>query len=231
MMRLLLSPEVVAAVAAPPAPVAVVPPAAVPAVVPAASTTPWNEPPKPPAAAPTPEVKPPVVGEVKEAPKPPEKFVLKAPEGVKLEPAYLEKAGADYQALGVTQDAAQKLLERDLAAQKAAHESNVSAIKQTNDQWAKDLQADKDFGGTKFSENAEMAKRGLDYVDPDGSMRKAMETLGVNNWPPFVKSWAKVGRMLAEDKLHAPTNAIPDRKLTPEERMAQGYRDRMGQKK
>lgn len=210
------APAAASAAPAPAAPAA----AAVPAVVTASSATPWMEPPKPAEAS-----KPPAEPAKPEAePAKPEKITIKAPEGVSIEAARLEKFGADMSALGVTQDVAQKLFDRHLAEEKASREADMAAMKATNDAWGQQLKAE---WGEKYGENAELTKRGFDYIDPDGSMRKELEGINAHNWPKLLNGIRKVGEMLREDKLHAPSNAVPAPKLSAEERLKRGYAERM----
>ncbi len=154
----------------------------------------------------------------------PEKISVKAPEGVTIEAARLEKFGADMSALGVTQDVAQKLFEREMASEKASREADMSAMKATNDAWGQQLKAE---WGEKYGENAELTKRGFDYIDPDGSMRKELEGINAHNWPKLLNGIRKVGEMLREDKLHAPSGAVPAPKISAEERLKRGYAERM----
>ena len=216
-------------VPAAPAPVAAVPatpaPAAAPAVVTASSSTApeWMKPPE--AAKPADPAKPAEAAKPAEPAKP-EKITIKAPEGVTVEAAVLEKFGADMSALGVTQDQAQKLYDMKLAEQKASQEADVAAMKSTNDKWGQQLKSE---WGEKYVENAELTKRGFDFVDPDCSMRKELEGINAHNWPKLLNGIRKVGEMLREDKLHAPSGAIPAPKLSAEERLKQGYQQRMAQ--
>jgi hypothetical protein len=127
-------------------------------------------------------------------------------------------------ALGVTQDVAQKLFERELASEKASRDADMAAMKTTNENWGKQLKSE---WGEKYGEYAELTKRGFDFVDPDGSMRKELEGINAHNWPKLLNGIRKVGEMLREDKLHAPSGATPAPKLSPEERLKRGYADRM----
>lgn len=147
---------------------------------------------------------------------------LKVPEGSKMEPAQLERYVSFANENGLSQAQAQKLLERDLAAEKAAGESTKAALKQQDQRWLTDLQTE---WGPKYVENGEHSKRGFDLLDPDGSMRKDMESIGVANWPKLVKAAERLGRMMAEDKLHAPNAGKTEPKLTPEQKLRQGYEE------
>lgn len=228
-------PEAVVA-AAPAAAVEPAKPAPVAAPATASTATPvWMQPPsadpaKPAAATPTDAAAKPAADPAKPAePAKPEKVTIKAPEGVSVEAAVLEKFGADMSALGVTQDIAQKLFERQMAEQKASRDADFEAMKATNEKWGQQLKAE---WGEKYVENAELTKRGFDFVDPDGSMRKELEGINAQNWPKLLNGIRKVGEMLREDKLHVPTtNAVPEKKLTSEQKLAEGYRERMGIKK
>jgi hypothetical protein len=135
----------------------------------------------------------------------PEKYEFKAPEGVKLDAALLEKATPIFKEMGLSQEAAQKLVDFQAAQQ-------VEAAKAFNEQlgkWQAEVKAipesDKVLGDAKLA----LTK----LADP------ATQALFGSSWmgshPGIIKLLASAGKLLREDPLHegraaaggAPTDA------------------------
>ena len=153
----------------------------------------------------------------------PEALKLKLPDGSAMDAAALERYQAEASALGLTEKQAQALLDRDHQQSVASQKAQVEALKAQDKIWLSDLQKDPAFGGPKFAENAEMAKRAFDFADPDGSFRKDLELSGLSNYPRLVKFAAAFGRTMREDNLHAPTGAVPKKALSPMEALKAEY--------
>ncbi len=208
------------------APVVLKEPAA-PAAVSAegSAKAPWMETAKPadPAAkAPAAE---PVKEAAKDAPKAEDKYSLKVPEGASMEAAALEKYGAEMKALGLSQEHAQKLLDRDLSSQKAQHEAVVKQLTEQDAQWAKAYQAK---CGEKYTEQGEMLKRVFDYGDPDGSFRKSLEDMKLAHSPQLLAFMERYIPLFREPSLKQPSRAAtsePDNR-TPQERLVAKYEKR-----
>jgi hypothetical protein len=122
----------------------------------------------------------------------PEKYEFKAPEGVQLDSALIEKATPIFKELGLGQDAAQKLVDFQAAQQ-------VEAAKAFNEQlgkWQAEVkampEADKVLGDAKLALNK--------LADP------ATQALLAGSWmgshPGIIKLLASAGKLLREDPLH-----------------------------
>lgn len=216
------------ATAVPAAPASAAPPAAPAPAAPTATAPATNG--APPAAAwtvatPATETKtstPPVEAakvEAKPDKKEEAKYALKVPAGSDLDTAALERYVDFAKSHGLTEQAAQALVDRDHEAQKA----QVEALKQQDAQWLGELEKDAEFGHQKFAENAEHAKRFFDWVDPDGSLREDLKTAGLAHWPKLVKLAAARGRMMAEDRLHAGADGVAKAPKSPEQRLKESY--------
>lgn len=221
------APKAEAPPAAPPpaAPVAAPPPAA-PAkesAPPASEKAAWLTPPAPKEGAPP---APPAGEKPKEPAAPaPQKFELKAPEGTSVDSAALEKFGTEMKALGFSQEQAQKLLERDLTAQKTRTQAEGDFMKAKDQEWLGEVKGT--WGTAKFAENSEHAKRGFDFLDPDGTMRKDMERAGLAHWPKMVYAAERLGRAIGEDKIGVRTETTRsiEGKKNPEQALKDQYRD------
>lgn len=179
-----------AASAPPAAPVAADPKQATPAEAKTAPTTP--------AAGTTPDAKP--AATVLTAP--PDKYEFKAAEGAKVDEALAAEVGALAKDLGLSQDAAQKLYDRDAgrsaAMEAAARERLLEASRTT---WVESLKADKEIGGEKFAENAEIAKRAVERFGTP-ALKQILNDTGLGNHPELVRTFVKVGRLIAPDTIH-----------------------------
>lgn len=230
-MRLLLDPAAkepaaapatvaAAATPAPATPAAPAPAAAAPAApAKAADKAAWlGEGAKPAAAAAEP-AKP---AEVKQ----PEKYELKLPEGHTMEAATLEAFGARMQALGVSQEQAQKLLAQDLEAQKASHTALLSQLDKQDADWLGEL---KSAWGEKYAENGEKLKRVYDYIDPQGDLRKGLEAMKMAHNPVLNKALAKLIPLFEEPKLKPPSAAgvVEKDNRTIQEKLAAKFREDM----
>ena len=199
------------------APVAAVPPATTTASS-AVTGAVWMEPPKPgAAAAAAPDPAKPAAAAADE------KFVLTAPKGATMDAAVLEKHGAEMKALGFTQVQAQAILDRDHQSAQARE----AAIKTGLEEFDKsELAKLKTAWGDKFVEHSQLVKNGLDYLDPSGALRKDLERAGVAYYGPLAEAWLKVGKLLAPDRLDAPsTQTTKDGKPKPVlKRLEESYR-------
>lgn len=217
----------------PPAPAKVeaAPPAApVKEAAPVSEKPAWMTPPAPKEGEKPKEATPPATGEKPKegtpppAPAAPDKFELKAPEGTNMEAAALEKFGTEMKSLGFTQEQAQKLLERDHGAQKARVQAEQTFMKAKDKEWLGEVK--NTWGTAKFAENSEHAKRGFDFLDPDGAMRKDMEAAGLAHWPKMVYAAERLGRALGEDKIGVRTETTRSvEKKNPEAALKDQYRD------
>lgn len=127
-------------------------------------------------------------------------FELKLPEGSNLDASYLEQTKALAKELGLSQEAAQKLVERDSGLMSSAHERNMATVREKTEQWAKDAQADKEIGGGNFQSSVTDARTALDkFGTPE--FKNMLNQSGVGNHPELIRLLARVGKAMREDKM------------------------------
>ena len=184
--------------------------------VPAAPATPTST--TPPAAAGTPPPAAPAAPAPIPAaePKPLEKTDLKIPEGKSMDAASLDTLLAFSKAQGLSKAQAQAILDRDLSSGEAQTVFYREEMKKQDGKWLDELKSHKEFGGVKFSESAEDAKRAFDYVDPDGSFRKDLEAAMLAHNPKLVMAFAKFGKLLKDDRLTTQSTSTPPKKSLEE---------------
>jgi len=134
------------------------------------------------------------------------KLDLKVPEGYTMDAAALDKFKSSMKELGLDSTAAQKILARDLKAQKESHEETISMLKRQDAEGVKALQSE---WGTKFAEKAEKVKRVFDFADPDGSFRKDLEASYLANNPKLIRFVEKFSDLVGEGKIASGTTGVP----------------------
>jgi hypothetical protein len=154
------------------------------------------------------------------------KYELKAPEGASLDAAALEGYVSFAKEHGLTPAQAQKILERDVASQKAANEALMTQVRDADQKSLKEIQT---AWGEKFAEYSEDTKRAFDYGDPDGTLRKQLEQIGVAHHRPLVEAFRKFGGLLKSGSLASPSIAGPTQKdnRSPQEQRVDYYREKM----
>lgn len=138
----------------------------------------------------------------------PEKYGdFKLPDGVEMDKAMLEGFLPVAKELGLSQEAAQKLV--DFQSQYVAHAQKAQQEAYDNmlQDWVNAAKADKDIGGPAFNENVGFAAKAIkQFGTPE--LRAALDATGVGNHPEFIRVFAKIGKAMSEDKFHV-SNAEP----------------------
>ena len=150
------------------------------------------------AAAPA-EVKPPekVVS--------PDKYELKMPDGSQLNQAHIEKVTAYAKEKGLSNDQAQEILNRDSQAYSDFQVGQAEHIKSMQEKWIDDIKSDREFGGDKFNETVEFAKRSIEKFGSP-ALKEALNATGLGNHRDLIRMHAKIGREMANDKTVIPNS-------------------------
>jgi hypothetical protein len=127
------------------------------------------------------------------APKAPEKYDLKLPANSLLDDSAIERTAAYAKAQGLSNDAAQKLIEQQ-------NESVVSHVEKRREMWRQAVEADKEIGGNSQRESVEMAKRVVDRFGTE-AFKAELNTWGFGNHPELVRILARIGKSMGDDKL------------------------------
>jgi hypothetical protein len=132
----------------------------------------------------------------------PEKYEFKAPEGAAFDPGIVEAYSSAAKEAGLSQDAAQKVLEKMAPALAARQDAQVQAI---HKEWSDASSADKEFGGEKLKENLGIARKAYDAFDPipqgqtTTPLRTLLETTGLGNHPEIIRFLYRAGKAISED--------------------------------
>lgn len=128
---------------------------------------------------------------------------FKAPEGKEYDPHVLEQFSTAAKEANLSQDAAQKLLDKVAPALQERQTQQADALKS---QWLNDSKSDKEFGGEKIQENLSIAKKSLDtFGSPE--LRKLLEDTGLGNHPEVIRFFYKSGKAISEDASFVGGNA------------------------
>lgn len=132
---------------------------------------------------------------------------LKLPEGFKEDETtgkFKELAAK----LGLKSEGAQGLLDFYAATQKeqaaAAQKEHTQSLEQLSVEYENTLKGDKLYGGQKYEESIQLARKALKaYAEPGdlAELKDFFSKTPLGNYPPLVKLLAKVGRASSEGKL------------------------------
>lgn len=125
----------------------------------------------------------------------PEKYEFKAPEGTEFDPEVLTSFEAAAREANLSQDAAQKLIEKMAPALAARQVDQVTAI---HKEWRDAASADTEFGGEKLAENLGVARKALDTFGTP-QLRTLLDETGLGNHPEVIRVLFKVGKAISED--------------------------------
>lgn len=135
----------------------------------------------------------------------PAKLELKLPDEVKeyADPKLLEEYTALATELGLNSEQATKQAAWHLAKAKAADEALRESWDKRPAQWKEELAKDAEFGGAHLKESEEaVARAWRRWSTPED--RKAVQELGLENWPPLVKLFRRLGLATKEDSSAVP---------------------------
>jgi hypothetical protein len=128
-----------------------------------------------------------------EKPVVPEKYEFKAPEGTQLNPEVIGKFEGVAKELGLSQEAAQKVVDAMAPQLAAAQAAQFETIKTG---WADSARTDKEFGGDKFAENLAVAKKALDtFGTPE--LRTLLNDTGLGNNPEIIRAFYRAGQKIS----------------------------------
>lgn len=142
----------------------------------------------------------PVTDSTKAPEKPPEvKYEIKSPEIGDINPVVLETYTKAAQELNLSQDAAQKMLDR-LAP--VMQEQVSQQVQEVRAEWMNSSKTDKEFGGEKLQENLSVAKKALDtFGSPE--LRQLLDSSGLGNHPEIIRAFYRAGKSISEDRFVA----------------------------
>lgn len=126
----------------------------------------------------------------------PEKYEFKAADGATFDDAVIGAFSDVSRELNLTQDAAQKMLDKMAPVMQARQAEQFEAAR---NQWSESAKTDKEFGGDKLTENLATAKKALDtFGTPE--FRSLLDQSGLGNHPEVIRVFYRAGKAISEDK-------------------------------
>lgn len=122
------------------------------------------------------------------------------PENLTVDTVMLDKFKPLAKEMNLNQEQAQKLV--DIAAEMTAgHYANQAEVWQTTQQeWQTAAKADKEYGGDKFDENLDAARRVINtFGTPE--LKSFLDEYGLGNHPEAVRLFVRISKSLKEDSL------------------------------
>lgn len=121
-------------------------------------------------------------------------------EGVEINPEVL----ADFKGLakefGLTQEAAQKLIDMQSRMEGMRAEAAHQALIEQSQAWVKSLREDAEFGGESYDKNVATAVKAVErFASPE--LRSLLNQSGLGNHPELVKLFHRIGNSISEDSI------------------------------
>lgn len=130
----------------------------------------------------------------------PEKYDLKMPDGIALDPEVMAKYEPLFRENNLTNEAAQKLVDQFANDKKAEVEAANAALVKQHDEWLGACKSDTEFGGQKFDENIKHAQSFLArYGTPE--LKQFLNKTGAGSHPELVRAFVRAGKAMAEDTI------------------------------
>lgn len=126
----------------------------------------------------------------------PEAYEFKAPEGQQFDQKVLGAYSSVAKELGLTQDAAQKVLDQIVPVMQQREAERFDALRAD---WRKAISDDKEFGGDRLPATTEAAAKAIATFGDDG-LRELL-ALPVGDHPALVRFMAKVGKAVGGDRV------------------------------
>lgn len=144
----------------------------------------------------------------------PEKYDVKLPDGSFMKPDYVEKLSAFAKEQKLSNEEAQAVMTRENALVGEVVADLQERFKAQTEAWKEDARNDKEIGGDKFAESAELSKRFIDKFAPP-EFAQVLNDHGYGNHPGFLKMIARASKAMADDSwVH--TKAQGDARTTEE---------------
>jgi hypothetical protein len=126
---------------------------------------------------------------------------FKVADGVELTEEQVNDIKATAKELDLSQEKAQALVDREVAARKEESESQLQVWRDQNNEWKKAARTDKEFGGEKFDESVVAAKAALRRFG-NSELSQVLDDYGMGNHPEVIRFLVKVGNSMKEDSMH-----------------------------
>jgi len=139
---------------------------------------------------------------------PPEKYELTLPEGSLLTAEAIERTATFAKEQGLSNKAAQAVLDRESKALSSYAESQKESWEKETVAWLETAKTDKETGGEEFGKNAELAKRVITRYGTK-EFASGLSATGFGNHPELFRFVLRIGKAMGEDQLVLPGSQTP----------------------
>lgn len=153
----------------------------------------------------------------------PIKYDLKLPKDSMLNEGAVDEIAEFAKEQGLSNEQAQKLLDRENKAVKEYAESQVEGLKEKSSQWVEDVKNDKELGGENFNKNVELAHRALEKFGSK-QLKETLNSSGLGSHPELVRVFSRIGKAMADDSI-VNQGSEGSKQKTAEEIMYGGTKD------
>lgn len=126
-------------------------------------------------------------------PENPADYKFELPPGMIVDEKGLEAFRPLAKELGLTQEAAQKIVALQAQTVQRGLEQHAAMVSG----WAREAETDKEIGGPQFQQNVAIAQRGLNAVGSP-ALTEFLRDTGLGNHPELIRAFAKIGRLVGE---------------------------------
>lgn len=126
----------------------------------------------------------------------PEKYDFKFEEGKTVDAGILDVYSEVAKDLNLTQEAAQKMLDKIAPVIEGKQLQRIEAVK---NEWTQASMTDTEFGGDRLQENLQVAESALAEFGTD-QLRSLLKESGLANNPEVIRFMYRAGKSLSEDK-------------------------------
>lgn len=141
-------------------------------------------------------------------------------EGIEINPEVLNDFKGLAKEFGLTQEAAQKLIDMQSRMEGQRAEAVQKALSEQSQAWVKSLREDAEFGGEGYDKNVATAVKAVErFASPE--LRSLLNDSGLGNHPELVKLFHRIGKAISEDSLalggtqQDPASDDPAKRLYP----------------
>jgi hypothetical protein len=144
------------------------------------------------------------------------KYDIKQAEGSLLSKERIDEIAAEAKKLGLSNEVAQRMADRENDAIKQYADNAKKELDQLVEvEWPKQVKEDKEIGGDNFKESIESAKRAFKQFGSE-EFNKIINESGYGNHPELIRTFARIGKAMSNDKVIIGSTSPATQKSTAE---------------
>lgn len=140
-------------------------------------------------------------------------FTLKLEDDSPLSDSDIDRISTLAKEKGLTEEDAKTLVSGEEAAVNGYKNAQLQEVEDVRATWVEDSKSDKEFGGEEFDANTAVAKTAIDKYG-SAEFKKALEDTGFGNHPEVVRTFYRIGKAMANDKLVTAESQVSGKKDT-----------------